>query len=267
LQENKIPVADFSEIKLTADIKEAINGFGYPVLLKAKMDAYDGRGNALIKTFDDIKKGLEKLKGRDLYVEQFVPFVKEIAVMVARCSNGEIAVYPVVETIQENNICDTVIAPARISKKAYVNAQELAKKTMQHLKGAGVFGIEMFLQKDDNVLVNEIAPRVHNSGHYTIEACVTSQFEQHIRAIAGLPLGSTQMLVKVAVMKNILGTKEGNGFPENLEGALKIPGISVHIYGKNKSRLDRKMGHITIVGEEVKDCLKKVNSARAALII
>lgn len=138
---------------------------------------------------------------------------------------------------------------------------------MQYLKGAGVFGIEMFLKNDDTVLINEIAPRVHNSGHYTIEACVTSQFEQHIRAIANLPLGSTEMKVKVSVMKNILGTKQGNGFPKGLQHALKIPNISVHIYNKKDSRPARKMGHITSIGNSITSCISHVNQARKALHI
>jgi len=125
----------------------------------------------------------------------------------------------------------------------------------------------MFLEKGDNVLVNEIAPRVHNSGHYTIEACVTSQFEQHIRAITNLPLGETTMKTKVAVMKNILGTKLGDGFPKGIDKALKIPGVSIHIYNKKESRPARKMGHITVVGDSIKICLQKANSARKFLSI
>jgi len=267
LLKNKIPTAEFKKISSEEDIIKVSKEWGFPFLLKARQDAYDGRGNALIKSKNDIKKGLEKLKGRDLYVEKFVPFIKEIAVMIAQSPRGEVAVYPVVETIQKDNICDTVIAPAVISKRATLNAQALAKKTMKYLKGAGVFGLEMFLEKGDNVLVNEIAPRVHNSGHYTIEACVTSQFEQHIRAITNLPLGETTMKTKVAVMKNILGTKLGDGFPKGIDKALKIPGVSIHIYNKKESRPARKMGHITVVGDSIKICLQKANSARKFLSI
>jgi len=267
LLKNKIPTAKFKEVSSEKNIMEISKIWGFPFLLKARTDAYDGRGNALIKSKNDIKKGLEKLKGRDLYVEKFVPFVKEIAVVVAQSPKGEIAIYPVVETIQKDNICDLVLAPAAISKKATLNAQALAKKTMKYLKGAGVFGIEMFLEKGDNVLVNEIAPRVHNSGHFTIEACVTSQFEQHIRAITNLPLGETTMKTKAAVMKNILGTKLGDGFPIGLEKALKIQGVSVHIYNKKQSRPARKMGHITVTGNSIEACLQKANSARKQLSI
>lgn len=267
LKLNRIPTANFFEISSISDIEKAVKSFGYPLVLKARTDAYDGRGNFLIKKQKDIAKGLRKLQERRLYIEKFVDFKKELAVMVARSIKGEIRVYPVVETIHKDNICDLVLAPASISKKAWRNAQKIAKKVMQHLRGAGVFGIEMFLEKDDNVLVNEIAPRVHNSGHYSIEAVYTSQFEQHIRAICGLPLGITQMIPEAAVMKNILGTKNGNGFPKNIEKALRIPGVSLHIYGKHESRPQRKMGHITAVGNSIEECLKKVNKARKFLIV
>ena len=135
------------------------------------------------------------------------------------------------------------------------------------MNGVGVFGIEMFLEKDNNVLVNEIAPRVHNSGHFTIESCITSQFEQHIRAITNLPLGDTKMIVKSCVMKNILGEKNGSGVPLGIEKALKIKGVSLHLYGKKESRINRKMGHLTVVGDSVEECLRKANMARRALII
>lgn len=267
LKLNRIKTADFGEVSSKEDLEKAAKSFGYPLLLKARTDAYDGRGNFLLKKQKDIEKGLRKLQGKRLYIEKFIPFKKELAVMVARSIKGEIRVYPVVETLHKDNICDLVFAPAPISKKAWGNAQTVAKKVMQHLKGAGVFGIEMFLEKGDNVLVNEIAPRVHNSGHYSLEATYTSQFEQHIRAISGLPLGTTQMISKAAVMKNILGTTNGNGFPLGIEKALKIPGVSLHIYGKHESRPQRKMGHITVVGDSIQECLRKANQARKTLII
>lgn len=267
LRKNNIPTTDFIGVEKEQDIIDASKAFGFPLLLKARTDAYDGRGNFVIKNQKDIKRGLEKLKGRTLYVEKFIQFKKELAVMVARNTLGIIAVYPVVETKHNDNICDIVIAPAAISKKAFSNAQTLAKKVMKHLNGAGVFGIEMFLEINDNVLVNEIAPRVHNSGHYTIEGSITSQFEQHIRAITGLPLGNTQLIPKAIVMKNILGEKNGPGYPTGIEKTLKIPNVSLHIYGKKESMLGRKMGHITVVGNSIQECLKKANQARNFLTI
>lgn len=267
LRKNSIATAEFVPVENIIDIKKAIMKFGLPILLKAREDAYDGKGNFVIKKESDVEEGLKKLEGRTLYVEKFVPFVKELAIMVARTPKGDIAAYPVVETIHVNNVCDTVIAPAKVSKKASKNATNLAKKTMKKLKGAGVFGIEMFLIKGDKVLINEIAPRVHNSGHYTIEASITSQFEQHIRAITGLPLGSTDLMVKSAVMKNILGEIEGSGFPKGLEKALKISGVSYHLYNKKNSRVGRKMGHITVVGDSEKINLQKANKARKMILI
>ena len=267
LWENKILTADYEEVVNAKDVERAVKKFGIPLMLKAREDAYDGKGNFLINKREDIERGLEKLAGRSLYVEKFVPFKKELAIMIARSSGGEIKTYPVVETIHINNVCDTVIAPARISGKARKNAESIAKRTVSKLKGAGLYGIEMFLVKNDEVLINEIAPRVHNSGHYTIEACITPQFEQHIRAVTGMPLGDTSMVTKGAVMKNILGTRLGSGFPEGIEKALQIPGVSIHIYGKNESRPGRKMGHITVVGESIDICLTKANKARKCLVI
>jgi 5-(carboxyamino)imidazole ribonucleotide synthase len=138
---------------------------------------------------------------------------------------------------------------------------------MEHLKGAGVFAIEMFLTEDGEVLINEIAPRVHNSGHYTIEACVTSQFEQHIRAITGLPLGSTDMILPAAVMINILGERNGNAQVQDIDKALQIPNVFVHIYGKIETKVERKMGHITVIGKTIEECMQKAKEARALITI
>lgn len=267
LKKAGIPVAPFYAVENKSDIQKVAEKIGYPFLLKARTEAYDGRGNVVVKHKGAIDKAVEKLKGRPLYIEEFVSFIKEFAVMVARSTNGEIVTYPVVETIHVENICDTVIVPARASQEAQETARMLAIKTMKSLRGAGVFGIEMFVINDDNVLVNEIAPRVHNSGHYSIEASITSQFEQHIRAITGLPLGATELVTKAVVMKNILGEKNGPGFPERLGEALKIPGVSIHMYGKAESRPGRKMGHITVMGETVEECIKKAEAARKCILI
>ena len=267
LKKAKIPTADFVEVTTKSDVEKAANKFGYPLLLKARMDAYDGRGNVLIKKAGDIGVGLIKLSGRKLYVEKLVPFKKELAVMVARSLSGEIVAYPVVETIHEDNICHTVIAPATVSMAVAKKAGTLAKKVMQKLKGAGIFGIEMFLSKDNKVLVNEIAPRVHNSGHYTIEGCVTNQFAQHIRAITGMPLGESQMVTGAAVMVNILGDRLGRAKVENLSGVLQLPNVSVHIYGKYETKPQRKMGHITVVGDNVEDTFDLAKRAREMIFI
>jgi 5-(carboxyamino)imidazole ribonucleotide synthase len=252
LQKAKIPTAECRAIEMLADLELAAKEYGFPFLLKARFDAYDGRGNALIRSKADIRRGLEKLKGRLLYVEKYVPFIKELAVMVARSTTGEVKVYPVVETIHKNNICHTVLVPAPIPSIIQNKAQQLAEETMKSLHGAGVFGLEMFLTKKGDVLINEIAPRVHNSGHYTVEACVTNQFEQHIRAITGLPLGETDLVSSVAVMVNILGKKLSTARISGLEKALKFPNTAVHIYGKAETKPERKMGHITVTGSSMK---------------
>lgn len=267
LKQHGFPIADFTVVESEEDIKKAAKKFGFPILLKARFDAYDGRGNYLVRNERDIESGLGKLKRRKLYVEKFVPFVKELAVMVARGINGETKAYPVVETIHKNNICHIVFAPAQVKPEISKKAQNLGIKLMKYLKGAGVFGIEMFLEKKGKVLINEIAPRVHNSGHYSIEACATSQFEQHIRAITVLPLGDTKMLVPVSVMINILGQRNAPAKVLGLEKALKIPNVSVHIYGKLETKLERKMGHITAIGKNHKEALRKVTLARRYISI
>lgn len=267
LKKHNFPIADFVQLETKKDILKAAKKFKYPFLLKARFDAYDGRGNYLVQNEADIDKGLEKLDGRKLYVEKFVPFVKELAVQVARGLKGETKAYPVVETIHKNSICHIVFAPAKVPSRISKKAQSLAILLMNHLKGAGVFGIEMFLDKKGRVFINEIAPRVHNSGHYSIEACATSQFEQHIRAITGLPLGSTKMLVPAAVMINILGERIGSAKVFGLEKVLKIPNVSVHIYGKLETKLERKMGHITVVGKDHKEALRKAKLARSYISV
>lgn len=210
---------------------------------------------------------MEKFGNQPLYAERFVPFQKELAIMVARSKSGDIATYPVVETIHKNNILHTVLAPAPIDQKAYKQAEELGRATMQHLEGSGVFGIEMFLTESGEVMVNEIAPRVHNSGHYTIKACMTSQFEQHIRAVTGLPLGETDMMVPAAVMVNILGERQGVATLTGLSEALKIPNTAVYIYGKEQTKPERKMGHITVLANTLEEAQRNAKLARSLISI
>jgi len=262
-----IPVADFVSVNSKKDIENAALEFNYPILLKSRFDGYDGRGNALIKSEKDIDKGIDKLRDRKLYVEKFVPFVKELAVITARDIDGNITCYPVVETIQKNNICTEVYAPALIDERAAKKANSLAIKTMQHLKGAGAFGIEMFLTKTGEVMINEIAPRVHNSGHFTQDACFVSQFEQHVRAITGMPLGETDMLAKRAVMINILGDRNGKANLRGLGKALAVKKTAVHIYGKQETRIDRKMGHINSIGDTHDEALRRARKAASFIRI
>lgn len=255
---------------LQGDIHKIAKKFGYPLLLKAKVGGYDGKGNYTVKNQRGITEGFKKLgvlEGKEVYVEKFIPFEKELAVMVARNTKGSIETFPVVETIHKNNILHLTIAPAQIKPSMVKKAETLAKKVMLHLKGAGVFGIEMFLTKKGDVLINEIAPRVHNSGHYTIEPCITSQFAQHLRAVTGLPLGKTDMIMPYAVMINILGKRNDKADIQGLANVLKIPNVYVHIYGKADTKIERKMGHITVMGSDLKQCLVKAKKARKLLEI
>jgi 5-(carboxyamino)imidazole ribonucleotide synthase len=233
------------------DLREKISELGLPVLLKARRDAYDGRGNFKITSSDEIEKAYQHFDGKSLMVEKFVNFKMEVSVIAARNTKGDIAAYPLVENIHENNILKMTIAPARVSDDVISNAGEIAKKTMEVLKGAGVFGIEMFIDQDDKILINEIAPRVHNSGHHTLQSSKTSQFEQHLRAILGLELGSTDLIYRT-VMCNILGPDgfEGKYKPVQLEKLAESIGYrtaSLKMYGKSISKPQRKLGHFNIV--------------------
>jgi len=247
LSKHGIGVAEFHVVESVEGLKKSIRGFGCPVLLKARRDAYDGRGNYKIDSECEIRAAYDFFRGQKLMVEKFVPFRMEVSVIAARSASGEIATFPLVENMHEDNILRATVAPARVSGAVAKNAQRLAEKTMEVLHGAGVFGIEMFVTQDDGLLINEIAPRVHNSGHHSLQSSKTSQFEQHLRAIMGLPLGSTE-LVRPTIMYNILG---GEGY----EGRYTVddPGIEgtfLKMYGKAVSKPKRKLGHINIVSKD-----------------
>ncbi|CAA0834662.1 phosphoribosylaminoimidazole carboxylase-putative / AIR carboxylase- putative [Striga hermonthica] len=249
-----IPLPKFMQIDDLDSAKRAGDLFGYPLMIKSKRLAYDGRGNAVAKSQDEIPLAVNALGGygRGLYVEQWAPFVKELSVIVARGRDNTIVCYPVVETIHRQNICHIVKSPANVSWKILKLATDVAYKAVSSLEGAGVFAVELFLTTDGQILLNEVAPRPHNSGHHTIESCFTSQFEQHLRAVVGLPLGDPSMKTPAAIMYNILGEEEGEpGFniANQLIGrALRTPGAAVHWYDKPEMRKQRKMGHITLVG-------------------
>ena len=246
-----IPTPRFAEVTGRADVERAGDDWGWPLLLKARRNSYDGYGNATLRGPEDIEAAFARLgwPERALYVEAWVPFERELAVMVARGRNGECAVYPVVETVQREHICHIVRAPAPISAEVAERAADIARGAVEAIEGVGVFGVELFQTEAGEILYNEIAPRPHNSGHYTIEGCLTSQFENHLRAVLGLPLGSVAMTAPAAVMVNILGSGAGQTRAEGLAQALRISGAHVHIYGKLASRSGRKMGHVTALGD------------------
>lgn len=261
LMKYDIPVAESVSIESTEDdLFKVGEKFGYPFMLKSKTEAYDGRGNFVVKNKKFVKESLTFLNDRPLYAEKWAPFAKELAVMVVRSVDNNVYSYPTVETVQRNNICHIVYAPARISETVQKAAQILAKEAVHSFTGAGIFGVEMFLLPDNTLLVNEIAPRPHNSGHYTIDACVTSQFEAHIRAITGLPMPKDFTCLSTpdthAIMLNILGADKPNGEIELCKRALSTPNASVYLYGKT-TRPGRKMGHINIVSESMADCERR----------
>ena len=244
LAKNDIPVAEFREITSKDELESKINEFGLPVLLKTRTGAYDGRGNFKISTLDQIPEALQIFKGQSLMIEKFVDFKMEVSVIASRSTSGEIRTYPLVENMHKDNILNMTIAPARTDETISKNAEKIAHKTMEVLHGAGVFGIEMFVTDDNHVLINEIAPRVHNSGHHTLQSSITSQFEQHLRAILGLELGDTK-LIYPTIMYNILG-------PKNFTGRYKPPSIDLEntflkMYGKLESKPQRKICHVNLV--------------------
>lgn len=262
LQRNNIPVADFVKIDSNSTYEKVASKLGAKFILKSRKMGYDGYGNHSVKSEKEFREGLEKLSSRhsELMAEKFINFDMELAIMVAR-SKKEIKTYPVVQTIQKNHICHTVIAPASLRKSVAKRAEEIAVESVKAIKGYGIFGIEMFIVNGKEILVNEMAPRPHNSGHYTIEGCVTSQFENHVRAVLNLPLGSTELVKPFAVMINLLGKREGEGVVENYDEVLANDNIHLHIYGKEKSRIGRKMGHITVLGDNLKKTLSLAKMA------
>ncbi len=262
LQENNIPVPEFIEINEIDEVRKGLEKFGYPALLKARRDAYDGRGNYKIDSEDQIQKAFDYFKGQKLMLEKFVPFKMEVSVIAARNTKGQIKTFPLVENIHEENILRETIAPARVSSQVTEKAEKIASQTMDVLKGAGVFGIEMFVTQDDQIVINEIAPRVHNSGHHTLQSSETSQFEQHLRAILGLELGSTKLL-HPTIMYNILGTKTFEGEYKPL--VIPDENLFLKMYGKKISKPMRKLGHFNLIStndESIDVLLNKVESIK-----
>ncbi|KZS90937.1 phosphoribosylaminoimidazole carboxylase [Sistotremastrum niveocremeum HHB9708] len=250
LEDAGCPVSKYLGVEATVEgVQGAINELGLPLMLKSRKLAYDGRGNYAIHTPSDIAPALTALQNRTLYAEKWVTFEKEIAVMVVRSASGEIRSYPTVETVHKDNICQLVFAPLRVDNPTVEErARIIAEEAVRTFTGAGVFGVEMFLLEDGTIYINEIAPRPHNSGHYTIEACHSSQYSNHLRAILSLPLGSTSLKVPSSAMLNIIGTSSSFSDIQALSTqALSVPGATVHLYGKSESRKGRKMGHITLV--------------------
>jgi 5-(carboxyamino)imidazole ribonucleotide synthase len=264
LERAGIPTAPFRPMPVPD--AAAFADFGYPLVQKARRGGYDGRGVAVMQGPEDFAHHLPVPS----LVERFVPAIKELAVLAVRGQDGDFRCYPPVEMCFRpgENVLDMLIAPAAISAEIAGAAQSLARRTVEALGGVGVFGIEMFLTADGGLLVNEVAPRTHNSGHHTIEACVTDQFEQHLRAVVGLPLGSTEQ-VSPAAMINLLGAPGHRGRPviKGLAAALAIPGVCVHIYGKAATAPFRKMGHVTVLDRDIESARRKAEQVRELMEI
>lgn len=242
----------------TEDLEKVGEQIGFPFMLKSRTEAYDGRGNFPVKSSADFDAALKALGSRPLYAEKWANFKAELAVMVVKTKDGVLA-YPTVETVHEDSICKLVYAPARnVSKKVLEQAQELAKKAVACFWGKGVFGVEMFLLDDDSLLINEIAPRPHNSGHYTIEACPISQYDAHLRSILDIPIQQSELRIREpSIMLNILGASTPESAVQIAERSIAAGvGASIHLYGKGDSRANRKMGHMTLTAPTMREAEK-----------
>ncbi|KAG2751080.1 Phosphoribosylaminoimidazole carboxylase [Suillus brevipes Sb2] len=268
LQSHQCSVSEFLRVESNVtSIHQTAEKLGLPFMLKSRTLAYDGRGNFVVRDIAQAEEAISALGNRPLYAEKWVPFVKEIAVIVVRSTTGEVRSYPAVETVHKDNICHLVFAPLR-SRDPHVaiRAQSIAEAAVKTFQGAGVFGVEMFLMEDGSIYINEIAPRPHNSGHYTIEACETSQYENHLRAILSLPLGSTSLKVSSAAMLNIIGVSSNMAEVTNFASeCVKTDGCVVHLYGKSECRKGRKMGHVTIVGNSDSEVRSRLRPLLKAL--
>jgi 5-(carboxyamino)imidazole ribonucleotide synthase len=263
-----IPVPAFQEVRAPEDVSEAGERWGWPLVLKARRNGYDGYGNATLERPEDARTAFDRLgwPERALLVEAWVPFRRELAVIVVRGRDGTVVVYPVVETVQSHHICHIVRAPGPVSPAVADQASAIARRAVEAAEGVGTFGVELFETPQGDILFNEIAPRPHNSGHYTIEGCITSQFENHVRAVLGLPLGSAQMTAPAAVMVNILGARNGPAHVPGLAEALAVDGAHVHMYGKLATRVGRKMGHVTALGATLAEAEERALAAAQAIM-
>ena len=260
LESFDIPVAPFRIIASAEEAEGAVEQLGLPAVMKTATGGYDGKGQYVIRHEEDAAKAYEELRksGADLIIEQFVPFVKEVSVIAARSVSGEIATFPIAENIHRENILHLSIVPARVSEETAKKAETVARTIAEKLDVRGLIAVEMFVTEDGGIIVNELAPRPHNSGHYTMDACATSQFEQHIRAICDLPLGSTRLLTPV-VMVNILGEHLAPVLDtiETLPASAKL-----HLYGKHESKPKRKMGHMNVLADSVDEALHMINQMK-----
>jgi 5-(carboxyamino)imidazole ribonucleotide synthase len=258
-----LPLPRFAPVHSEAQLRVAVSDLGFPCVLKTAAFGYDGKGQQKLTAESDLAAAWAQFAGQPAVLEQWAPFVKEISVLVARGADGATAVYPVCENQHAQHILDVTIVPANLSEEAKRHAQRLAETIAEKLDLIGLLAVEMFLLPEERILINELAPRPHNSGHFSFDASITSQFEQQLRAVCGLPLGSTESLAPAA-MANLLGDVWKDGEP-NWRAALAMPGVKLHLYGKADPRPGRKMGHLTAFGRDTDEAAAKVRAARAAL--
>jgi 5-(carboxyamino)imidazole ribonucleotide synthase len=254
------PVAPFRRVASVADLTSALEAIGRPSILKGAAFGYDGKGQQRIDPETDLHAIWSEREDAECVVERVIDFEKEISVIVARGADGQTAVFPVCENIHRHHILDLTLAPARIAERFAEGARDLACEVAKRLELVGLLAVEMFLQDNGELIINELAPRPHNSGHWTIEGCVTSQFEQHVRAVCGLPLGRTDAL-RPAAMANLLGEIWAEGEPD-WAAALAEPDVHLHLYGKREPRARRKMGHLTARATTIEAAAANVQQAR-----
>jgi len=268
LREHGLLVPDFAPVGSADDLRAFADKAGYPVMLKTRQDGYDGRGTYPVTGEQDIHTAYGALGGssRALMAEAFADFSMEISVIVTRGLDGGKAVYPIPDNVHKDRILDTSTVPADLPRGVQEKALEAAERVMDCLEGVGTFGIEMYVLKDGGISINEVAPRVHNSGHYTIEGCRTNQFENHIRAILGLPLGDTSLLHGAVIMRNLLGQGNGPAVILGAEEACAQPGVNLHVYGKRESKKGRKMGHYTVTADTL-DKARAIDEKLANIIM
>ncbi|MBC1586679.1 5-(carboxyamino)imidazole ribonucleotide synthase [Listeria seeligeri] len=257
LESANINIAPYAIIVDKEEIETEIKSIGYPAVLKTAQGGYDGKGQVVLHDADDIERAARLLRYGSSVLEAWIPFEKEISIVVARGKDGQVETFPVAENVHVNNILHTTIAPADVSADVHEEAEEIAKKLADVLQLCGVLAVEMFVTKSGAIYVNELAPRPHNSGHFTIEACSISQFTQHIRAIVGLPL-IKPVLLKPALMINILG-QHVDAVNERM---VDYPHWFVHYYGKKEAKINRKMGHVTVLTDEPRIVLADIEKAQ-----
>jgi 5-(carboxyamino)imidazole ribonucleotide synthase len=258
-----LPVTPFALIDSEADLAAAVARLGCPAVLKTASFGYDGKGQAKVASAAEALAAWEKLNRQPCVLEAFIEFEREVSVVAARGADGAIAHYGVIENVHRHHILDVSVSPATVTPDVEREAVRIASATMEALELVGLLCVEMFLTRDGRLLINELAPRPHNSGHLTFDAHVTSQFEQQLRAVCGLPLGSTERL-RPAAMSNLLGDVWRDGEPD-WAAALRFPGVKLHLYGKSDPRPGRKMGHLTALADTPEQAIQAVTAAREAL--